>query len=237
MPGPKGHSFQRRKHTANAIHRGRDHRCARRADRAEFRLPLMIAVFWFGALRAAILNKAMSLVVVTSALPFRASMVCQPSAADRGLMAPAWVGGPPPASTRCIASSPPVVVIAVILLGHDTCFRSVVTSTGRGSYSTHRRSWPVASCDPDLLRCRHRTPVVLAGVGFADIFGLFTKVRRRFFWKHSTGGDDRQLTVSVISVSGIACPSRVHICECGTARRNPIVVTGFQRPPHHYADD
>jgi uncharacterized protein len=35
----------------------------------------MIAVFWFGALRAAILNNAMSLVVVTSALPFRASMV------------------------------------------------------------------------------------------------------------------------------------------------------------------
>jgi uncharacterized membrane protein YfcA len=40
---------------------------------AEFRLPLLIAVFRFAALQAVIPNKAMSLVVVASALPFRAS--------------------------------------------------------------------------------------------------------------------------------------------------------------------
>ena len=34
---------------------------------AEFRLPLLIDLFGFGALRAVILNKAMSLVVVASA--------------------------------------------------------------------------------------------------------------------------------------------------------------------------
>src|SRR4026209_998897 len=42
---------------------------------AEFRLPLLIGAFHFGALQAVILNKAMSLVVVASALPFRASAV------------------------------------------------------------------------------------------------------------------------------------------------------------------
>lgn len=38
---------------------------------AEFRLPLLIGLFGFGALAAVILNKAMSLVVVASALLFR----------------------------------------------------------------------------------------------------------------------------------------------------------------------
>jgi hypothetical protein len=42
---------------------------------AEFRLPLLIGAFRFAALQAVILNKAMSLVVVTSALPFRAATV------------------------------------------------------------------------------------------------------------------------------------------------------------------
>ncbi len=39
---------------------------------AEFRLPLLIGVFRFAALEAVILNKAISLVVVATALPFRA---------------------------------------------------------------------------------------------------------------------------------------------------------------------
>ncbi|KPH77378.1 sulfite exporter TauE/SafE family protein [Bosea vaviloviae] len=42
---------------------------------AEFRLPLLIGAFRFGALEAVILNKAMSLVVVATALPFRAATV------------------------------------------------------------------------------------------------------------------------------------------------------------------
>jgi uncharacterized membrane protein YfcA len=42
---------------------------------AEFRLPLLIGFFGFPALEAVILNKAMSLVVVASALPFRAGAV------------------------------------------------------------------------------------------------------------------------------------------------------------------
>jgi uncharacterized membrane protein YfcA len=42
---------------------------------AEFRLPILIGVFGFVALEAVILNKAMSLVVVASALPFRMGAV------------------------------------------------------------------------------------------------------------------------------------------------------------------
>ncbi|WP_252858365.1 hypothetical protein [Pseudomonas nitroreducens] len=42
---------------------------------AEFRLPLLIGLFGFGALEAVILNKAMSLIVVATALPFRAMSV------------------------------------------------------------------------------------------------------------------------------------------------------------------
>ncbi|WP_113132886.1 sulfite exporter TauE/SafE family protein [Hyphomicrobiales bacterium] len=42
---------------------------------AEFRLPLLIGMFNFAALEAVILNKAMSLVVVATALPFRTATV------------------------------------------------------------------------------------------------------------------------------------------------------------------
>lgn len=42
---------------------------------AEFRLPLLIGLFRFAALDAVILNKAQSLIVVTTALPFRAAGV------------------------------------------------------------------------------------------------------------------------------------------------------------------
>lgn len=42
---------------------------------AEFRLPLLIGPFRFAALEAVVLNKAMSLVVVAAALPFRAGTV------------------------------------------------------------------------------------------------------------------------------------------------------------------
>lgn len=42
---------------------------------AEFRLPLLISMFRFSALEAVILNKGMSLIVVATALPFRAPTV------------------------------------------------------------------------------------------------------------------------------------------------------------------
>lgn len=68
---------------------------------AEFRLPLLIGLFSFPALEAVILNKAMSLIVVTTALPFRAGVVPLADIASQwpvivnllaGSLAGAWFG-------------------------------------------------------------------------------------------------------------------------------------------------
>ena len=68
---------------------------------AEFRLPLLIGLFRFAALEAVILNKAMSLIVVCSALPFRASTISFVTIAAQwpiiinllaGSLAGAWLG-------------------------------------------------------------------------------------------------------------------------------------------------
>lgn len=53
---------------------------------AEFRLPLLIGAFGLAALEAVILNKAMSLVVVATALPFRAATVSFASIADNWII-------------------------------------------------------------------------------------------------------------------------------------------------------
>jgi uncharacterized protein len=101
---------------------------------AEFRLPLLIGAFQFAALQAVILNKAMSLVVVASALPFRAAAVPFASVAAHwavivnllaGSLIGAWFGAG--WATR-LASQTLYRVIAVLLLGiaivlvigHDT---------------------------------------------------------------------------------------------------------------------
>lgn len=68
---------------------------------AEFRLPLMIGTFGFASLEAVILNKAMSLIVVISALPFRAGTIPLDALADHwsvilnllaGSLSGAWIG-------------------------------------------------------------------------------------------------------------------------------------------------
>src|SRR5215471_9162077 len=90
---------------------------------AEFRLPLLIGAFRFAALQAVILNKAMSLVVVASALPFRAAAVPFASVAAHwpiivnllaGSLLGAWFGAG--WATR-LASQTLYRVIAVLLLG------------------------------------------------------------------------------------------------------------------------
>jgi uncharacterized membrane protein YfcA len=100
---------------------------------AEFRLPLLIGAFRFEALQAVILNKAMSLVVVASALPFRAATVPFASVAANwpiivnllaGSLLGAWFGAG--WATR-LASQALYRVIAILLLaiacvlvlGHD----------------------------------------------------------------------------------------------------------------------
>jgi uncharacterized membrane protein YfcA len=101
---------------------------------AEFRLPLLIGVFRFAALEAVILNKAMSLVVAASALPFRARVVPFAAVATHwsiivnllaGSLLGAWFGAgwatqvAPQTLYRVIAGL--LVSIGVVLvLGHDT---------------------------------------------------------------------------------------------------------------------
>ncbi|MGC2415353.1 MAG: sulfite exporter TauE/SafE family protein [Stellaceae bacterium] len=100
---------------------------------AEFRLPLLIGAFRFGALQAVILNKAMSLVVVASALPFRAAAVPFAAVAANwsiilnllaGSLLGAWFGAgwatrlASPTLYRIIAALL-AAIAAILLLGHE----------------------------------------------------------------------------------------------------------------------
>lgn len=100
---------------------------------AEFRLPILISMFGFPALEAVILNKAMSLVVVATALPFRASTVSLDVIASHwvtianllaGSLIGAWVGASwatrlsSKALYRTIAALL-VIMAAVLLWGHS----------------------------------------------------------------------------------------------------------------------
>lgn len=100
---------------------------------AEFRLPLLIGFFGFGALQAVILNKAMSLVVVASALPFRAMAVPFAEVAAHwtiivnllaGSLIGAWFGAS--WATRLashilyrVLAILLVIIASVLLFGHD----------------------------------------------------------------------------------------------------------------------
>jgi uncharacterized membrane protein YfcA len=109
---------------------------------AEFRLPLLIGLFKFTALQAVILNKAMSLVVVATALPFRTGTVSFTEIAAHwpiianllaGSLLGAWLG----ASWATRLSSKTLyrviagllIVIAVVLLfGHDPSSNDAILS-------------------------------------------------------------------------------------------------------------
>ncbi|MGA7455712.1 MAG: sulfite exporter TauE/SafE family protein [Methyloceanibacter sp.] len=100
---------------------------------AEFRLPLLIGAFQFGALEAVILNKAISLVVVASALPFRAATVPLDVVAAHwtvilnllmGSLAGAWFGADWATRMRSktlyrVIAILLVGIAAVLLVGHD----------------------------------------------------------------------------------------------------------------------
>ncbi|RJG09048.1 sulfite exporter TauE/SafE family protein [Pseudomonas cavernicola] len=106
---------------------------------AEFRLPLLISLFGFGALEAVILNKAMSLIVVASALPFRAASVPFASVFGHwdiiltllgGSLAGAWfgAGGATRLKSRTLYRILAVLLVLIagaLLFGHD------VASSGR----------------------------------------------------------------------------------------------------------
>lgn len=113
---------------------------------AEFRLPLLIGVFRFAALDAVILNKAMSLVVVASALPFRAATVPFATIAAHwpiilnllaGSLLGAWLGAGWATRLRSetlytVIAALLVVIAAVLVVGHDaTAGQPVLTGSAQ----------------------------------------------------------------------------------------------------------
>ena len=118
---------------------------------AEFRLPLLIGAFGFPALQAVILNKAMSLIVVASALPFRAAAVPFASVAAHwsiivnllaGSLLGAWFGAgwatklASQTLYRVIAIML-VLVAVILLLGHQRA--------NSGAARSERSNWWLAS--------------------------------------------------------------------------------------------
>ncbi len=100
---------------------------------AEFRLPLLIGMFRFAALEAVILNKTMGLVVVATALPFRAGTVPFGEVAAHwpiiinllaGSLAGAWFGAGwatrlKSATLYKVIAALLVIIAAILLFGHD----------------------------------------------------------------------------------------------------------------------
>lgn len=100
---------------------------------AEFRLPLLIGLFNFAALEAVILNKAMSLVVVATALPFRAATVPFGAIADNwpivvnllaGSLVGAWFGAGWATRLRSetlykVIAAMLVVIAVILVVAHD----------------------------------------------------------------------------------------------------------------------
>jgi uncharacterized membrane protein YfcA len=100
---------------------------------AEFRLPLLIGAFRFAALEAVILNKAMSIVVVASALPFRARTVPFAEVAAHwltiinllaGSLLGAWIGAGWATKLRSetlyrVIAILLLAIAVVLMLGHD----------------------------------------------------------------------------------------------------------------------
>lgn len=99
---------------------------------AEFRLPILISVFGFGALEAVILNKALSLVVVAAALVFRAGTIPLADVVAHwpvivnllaGTLAGAWLGAAWAVTLRSeilyrIIAALLIAMAVILLVGH-----------------------------------------------------------------------------------------------------------------------
>jgi uncharacterized membrane protein YfcA len=111
---------------------------------AEFRLPLLIGAFRFAALEAVILNKAMSLIVVATALLFRTRTVPLDAVAAHwpvivnllaGSLIGAWFGAGwamrlKSASLYRVIAVLLVAIAGVLLLGHDVSSSGPLLLTG-----------------------------------------------------------------------------------------------------------
>jgi uncharacterized protein len=99
---------------------------------AEFRLPLLLGMFRFGPLEAVMVNKAMSLIVVMSALPFRTGTISVAVIAAHwpiivnllaGSLLGAWVGASwaiklKSATLHRVIAALLVVIAVVLVVGH-----------------------------------------------------------------------------------------------------------------------
>ena len=105
---------------------------------AEFRLPLLMALFGFAALQAVILNKAMSLIVVITALPARAFAVPWAQVADHwwivanllaGSLVGAWVaaGWATRMHSRTLHRTLAVLLLAIAVVLAGTHFAELGT--------------------------------------------------------------------------------------------------------------
>ena len=134
---------------------------------AEFRLPLLIGAFRFAALEAVILNKAMSLVVVASALPFRTAAVPFDAVAAHwavivnllaGSLLGAWLGAGWATRLKSetlhrVIAVLLVAIAAVLLLGHDAAgeglpFEGVSSPSLAWSPGSRSVSWPRSWASP-----------------------------------------------------------------------------------------
>ncbi|MGC8774549.1 MAG: sulfite exporter TauE/SafE family protein [Chlorobaculum sp.] len=132
---------------------------------AEFRLPLLLGMFAFPPLEAVILNKAMSLLVVASALPFRAATISWETLFAHwtivvnllaGSLTGAWAGASWATKLR---SETLYRVIAILLLGI-----ALVLLTG---HQTNTTGTPLFD-SPALLM----TTGVIAGLGIGIVAAL-----------------------------------------------------------------
>ncbi|MGC9420010.1 MAG: TSUP family transporter [Rhodovulum sp.] len=137
---------------------------------AEFRLPLLIGVFRFGALEAVILNKAMSLVVVAAAIPFRTGTVPLGEIASNwptllnllaGSLIGAWIGAGWATRLKSdtlykVLAILMVGIAAVLLFGHD-----------------------VSSSGPNMVGAGQMAAGALLGFGIGVVASL---VRRQIIW-------------------------------------------------------
>lgn len=101
---------------------------------AEFRLPLLLSYFAFPPLEAVIVNKAMSLIVVASALPFRAQSIPWRAVQDHwwvivnllaGSLLGAWLGASwatllDPMRLRRVIAMLLFVIAGILLFAHDS---------------------------------------------------------------------------------------------------------------------
>ena len=112
---------------------------------AEFRLPLLIGLFGFAALEAVILNKATSLIVVATALPFRAGTVPLDQVLAEwpiilnllaGSLLGAWIGAGLAVRMKSrtlysVLAGLLVLIAAVLALSHSTTLSPAALITGK----------------------------------------------------------------------------------------------------------